>query len=438
MVGLPARGKSYLVKMLLRYLSWLGFPTKIFNVGDMRRRLGMGGVSSDFFRNDDAARRSREDLAMACQEEMYAWLDAQKSSCLAIFDATNTTKARRLALLQRPSNVGGCGVTLIFVESICDDEEILAQNYRMKLGNADYTGQDPESALADFLKRVEEYEARYEAVGDDENGGDISYVKIINVGEKVITRRCSGYLSSQISFYLGNIHIQPRRIWLSLHAESVDNIKNVLGASSGELTIKGAHYANALSAFIQREHSAFVADHAKDLHEDGLDVLILSGNAPVHHSTVAPLLGALRPKHLHTSLLNELCGGDFDGLSVAELERKYPGVWKARNADKLRFRYPGAGGESYLDVIARLRPILIELERERQSVLLVAHMAVLRCLYAYFVGTPVDQIPYLRIPSGAVVELTPTPHGTTVRTFNLIPAVAIPPTDRARYDDVTP
>ena len=46
-------------------------------------------------------------------------------------------------------------------------------------------------------------------------------------------------------------------------------------------------------------------------------------------------------------------------------------MWHRRLADKLRFRYPGAGGESYLDVISRLRPILIELERQRSSVLLV-------------------------------------------------------------------
>ena len=90
-------------------------------------------------------------------------------------------------------------------------------------------------------------------------------------------------------------------------------------------------------------------------------------------------------------------------------------------ADKLRFRYPGAGGESYLDVINRLRPILIELERQRKSVLLVTHLAVQRCLYSYFTGTDAEAIPYLPLPAGAVLELTPTPHGTQVRTHILLP-----------------
>ncbi|CAN0288369.1 unnamed protein product, partial [Ectocarpus sp. 8 AP-2014] len=49
MVGLPARGKSYIVKMLIRYLNWIGFPTKVFNIGDYRRRLGYGGVAKSFF-----------------------------------------------------------------------------------------------------------------------------------------------------------------------------------------------------------------------------------------------------------------------------------------------------------------------------------------------------------------------------------------------------
>ncbi len=42
MVGLPARGKSYVTKKLARYLNWLQHNTKIFNVGE-RRRVAAGG-----------------------------------------------------------------------------------------------------------------------------------------------------------------------------------------------------------------------------------------------------------------------------------------------------------------------------------------------------------------------------------------------------------
>lgn len=30
-----------------------------------------------------------------------------------------------------------------------------------------------------------------------------------------------------------------------------------------------------------------------------------------------------------------------------------------RAADKLNYRYPGVGGESYMDVIERIRPVII-------------------------------------------------------------------------------
>ena len=41
MVGLPARGKSYITKKLSRYLNWLQHDTRIFNVGE-RRRIAAG------------------------------------------------------------------------------------------------------------------------------------------------------------------------------------------------------------------------------------------------------------------------------------------------------------------------------------------------------------------------------------------------------------
>ena len=44
----------------------------------------------------------------------------------------------------------------------------------------------------------------------------------------------------------------------------------------------------------------------------------------------------------------------------------------------MNYRYPGAAGESYLDVIERVRPVIIELERQRKSIVIVCHLAVLR------------------------------------------------------------
>ncbi len=138
MVGLPARGKSYLVKMLVRYLSWVGFPTKIFNVGELRRKQGQAGAKAEYFADTPEAMAVREGLALQCQEEMYDWLRAQKGACVAIFDATNTTRHRRHLLTERckaESDESGNDVSIVFVESICDDPKVLSRNYEMKLQN---------------------------------------------------------------------------------------------------------------------------------------------------------------------------------------------------------------------------------------------------------------------------------------------------------------
>jgi hypothetical protein len=54
--------------------------------------------------------------------------------------------------------------------------------------------------------------------------GQISYIKLYNVGQKVVTRRCSGYIPSHVAFHLMNVHISPRKIWLSRHSESPDQV----------------------------------------------------------------------------------------------------------------------------------------------------------------------------------------------------------------------
>lgn len=410
MVGLPARGKSYIVKMLVRYLQWTGISAKVFNVGEFRRKLGLSGVDKSFFEaNNVEGAKTREKMAAQVLDEAYGWLSsgADDEPRVALFDATNTTRARRATLLAR--NRKETNATLLFVESICDDPEILRRNYEMKLQNNDYKGMDPQVALGDFMERVKAYEAVYEELADDEDDGNVSYIKVYNVGQKVVTRNTTGYIPSQIAFYLANIHIEPRKIWLTRHAESVDQSNNILGRDSGDLTEAGRQYCILLTRFIKAQQEKCMGT--------GHEVLILAGTQQVHHASIEHL--QLLYPCVSTPLLNELRGGDLDGISRDEIKERYPEIFEARQKDKLNYRYPGAGGESYVDVIQRVRPIIVELERQRRSVLVVCHLAVQRCLYSYFMGVPMSEVPYLDLPKHVVIELTPGPFGCTERPISL-------------------
>lgn len=53
MVGLPARGKTYMAKKLTRYLKWIGLNTRVFNVGEYRRQATEAYRNHDFFRPDN-------------------------------------------------------------------------------------------------------------------------------------------------------------------------------------------------------------------------------------------------------------------------------------------------------------------------------------------------------------------------------------------------
>lgn len=371
MVGLPARGKSYIVKMIIRYLKWIGFECDVFNVGSYRRKIGLAGADSSFFDTSNAdGNKMREEMAMKVQEEMYAWLrESENKRRVAIFDATNTTKSRRLELSKRAKREN---VFLLFVESICDDKRVLERNYELKLQNDDYKGTDPAKARQDFLHRVVAYERVYETIEDNEDNEQISYIKLINVGQKVITRNCTGYVPSQISFYLQNVHISPRKIYLSLNAENtglMEDSGRLLCGPSGRLTEDGRQYSLDLAKFIQ------VAQEGNFKEQDlGKEVLVIAGTAPVDQETLLHV--RMLYSCYNTPLLNELRGGDLQGMTRTEIKSKLPLEYEKREANKLHYRYPG--GESYLDVIERIRPVIIELERQRRSVLVVCHLAVLR------------------------------------------------------------
>lgn len=92
--------------------------------------------------------------------------------------------------------------------------------------------------------------------------------------------------------------------------------------------------------------------------------------------------------------LDELDAGVCDGMTYAEIEvsetilpgktilliigqQAYPDDFANRDEDKFNYRY--RGGESYRDVVVRLEPVIMELERQ-ENILIFGHQAILRCL----------------------------------------------------------
>jgi len=72
-------------------------------------------------------------------------------------------------------------------------------------------------------------------------------------------------------------------------------------------------------------------------------------------------------------------------MTYEEIAEKFPQEFQSRDRSKFSYRYPR--GESYEDLVARLEPVIMELERQ-ENVLLIGHQAVLRCLLAYFMDKP--------------------------------------------------
>lgn len=94
-----------------------------------------------------------------------------------------------------------------------------------------------------------------------------------------------------------------------------------------------------------------------------------------------------------------------------------PEEYQLRARDKLNYRYPR--GESYTDVIARLEPVIFELERTKATILIIAHQAVLRCLYGYLQNRDPREVPFIPVPLNTIIELQPRAYGCVETRFHL-------------------
>jgi broad specificity phosphatase PhoE/predicted kinase len=405
MVGLPARGKSYIARKVARYLSWLGHKTRVFNVGSYRRaHVGSRQPNAFFDPQNETGRKALHDLAMMALDDLLDWFD--DGGEVGIYDATNSTRTRRRMVEERCRERG---IPLVFIESICNDPALIDANVReTKLSMPDYAGIEPGEAVRDFRARIAHYERAYEPL-DDSDG---SYIKIIDVGQKVVLNRVPGYLPGRLVPLLINLHITPRPIWLTRHGESAFNVLGIIGGDA-DLSPRGEEYAQSLACFV----------HDRVGKDDG--VVVWTSTLRRTIQTAVPLSAKPQPFRA----LDEIDAGVCDGMTYEQIRDQMPEVYAARKADKFRYRYPR--GESYEDVIQRLDPLIIQLERQTAPVLVIAHQAVLRALYAYMMDKPPNECPRLELPLHTVIQLTPTAYSCDEQRFVLPPGLEGAEEDRS-------
>ncbi|KAF4775829.1 6-phosphofructo-2-kinase [Colletotrichum scovillei] len=489
MVGLPARGKSYITKKVQRYLSWQQYSSTIFNVGN-RRRVAAGmsspmkpayspaavrldppaqaasillnghasrgnkepaelnlneesdGIdqSAKFFDpTNETAAKMREQVALDTLDELLDYLLHQGGS-VGILDATNSTIHRRQLLVDR-IKAREPKLGILFIESICHDQNLLEANMRLKLSGPDYKDKDPHQSLADFKRRVAAYESAYVPLGEYEEAHDMQYIQMIDVGRKLVQYRLRGFLSGGISSYLTTFNLAPRQIWLTRHGQSVDNRNGKLGGDS-DLTADGELYGQALHRFMTQKRKEWLIEQ-----KDKIAQSSFPPKAGDHTPPYPELNRELDEKNfcVWTSMLkrsvqtaqqfdndddydvkawavlNELNAGLFEGMTYEEIARRFPAEYKKRAADKLHYTYPGVGGEGYLQVIARLRDIVREIERIEDHVLIVGHRSVCRVLMAYFMDLSRDEIADLDVPLGMLYSIEPKPYGYDFHAYRYLP-----------------
>lgn len=214
-----------------------------------------------------------------------------------------------------------------------------------------------------------------------------------------------GFLRSKIASFVMNLRNMPRPVYICRHGESTFNVRGLIGGDS-PLSARGLAFSKALNDYVG---------------SGGLD-----GNSSeeicIWTSTMrrARETGAeVRCKRLvEWRALREIEVGVCDGLSYDQVKLRFPEEYRSRQQDKLRYRYPR--GESYLDVIARLEPVIFELERQEEPLIIIAHQAVLRCLYAYFLDLPAEEIPFLSIPLHTLIRLEAKAYGCNEKRVRIV------------------
>ncbi|KAF9994234.1 hypothetical protein BGZ65_010149, partial [Modicella reniformis] len=240
-----------------------------------------------------------------------------------------------------------------------------------------YVGWDRTDAVKDFNRRIENHVPFYKTIGDL----NLTFVKVINAGDKIIVNNVQGFLQSKIN-------------GVSLHEHSY--------RADAPLAPAGHRHAENLKNFLLalRENGLVSSPTFTSAPEAPRQLTVWTSSRKRSFQTAAHFLDHEEVIVRQRSVLAERNPGVCDQMTAQEIQEKYPDECLRAANEPYRHRFPRA--ESYYDLANRLEKVILELERERNDVLIVAH-----------------DIPSLEIPEGMLLELRPTAYAIEEKRYKI-------------------
>jgi alpha-ribazole phosphatase len=117
--------------------------------------------------------------------------------------------------------------------------------------------------------------------------------------------------------------------------------------------------------------------------------------------------------------LREIYFGDWEGMSLSEIEKDYPGEFEKRLGDIANYRPPG-NGESMGDVFRRVLSCLTDILNENigNTILIVAHGGVNRLILCEALGMDISNLFNIQQDFGCLNIIDYYPDNAIVRLVN--------------------
>jgi predicted kinase len=326
MVGLPARGKSTIASRLKDNLLKDSVATRVFNNGDLRRRMTGKDTSSPKFYDPTNAEGAalRERISSINLNRARGFLHQEGQ--VAILDATNVSLKRREAMTEMLNDH-----PILFIECVNDDESILHASILRKIGLPEFNHLERNEALESFRTRIEFYNMTYTPLKGERN-----FVRLDSLNNRILKEELGDSIPHYDRIRDCLVTDSVKNLFLLRHGETFFNLENRIGGDSG-LTENGWTQARAMAHYFK---------------DKSVPVIFTSRK----HRTVetAQPIKEMQKGSTIISLeeFNEIDSGICECMSYQEIRENMPNIHEARRRDKYNYIYPG--GEGYVSMRERI------------------------------------------------------------------------------------